>query len=100
MTSQTGKDIIAIKCGGETIPRLFSKKIKIEHIPGSTVQIFIQFVLIVWQVEGYLKILKLTFRSLAFTLYKAFLKNKKRSGTSLPGSFFAWLLKKNSSAMF
>ena len=86
MTSQTGKEIIAIQCGGETIPRLFSKKIKIEHIPGS---IFIQFVFIVWQFEGYLKILKLTFRSLAFTLYKAFLKNTKSSGTSLPGSFFA-----------
>ena len=41
MTSQTGKEIIAIQCGGETIPRLFSKKIKIEHIPGSIVQIFI-----------------------------------------------------------
>ena len=25
----------------------------------------------------------------------AFLKNKKNSGTSLPGSFFAWLLNKN-----
>ena len=23
------------KCGGETIPRLFSKKVKIEHISGS-----------------------------------------------------------------
>ena len=29
------------------------------------------------------------------TLYKAFLKNKKISGTSLPASFPVWFLKKN-----
>ena len=34
-------------------------------------------------------------RPLAFTIYKAFLKNKKRPGTSLPASFLAWFLKKN-----
>ena len=31
----------------------------------------------------------------ALTSYKAFLKNKKRSGTSLSVSFSAWFLKKN-----
>ena len=31
----------------------------------------------------------------AFPLYQAFLKNKKRSGTSLPVSFSASFLKKN-----
>ena len=63
------------KCGGETSPRSFSEK--------------------VWQVEGYRNILKLSCRPLAFTSYKAFLKNKKRSGTSLPASFSAWFLMKN-----
>ena len=32
---------------------------------------------------------------LAFTIYKAILKYKKRSGTSLPVSFCAWFSKKN-----
>ena len=33
--------------------------------------------------------------TIAFTSNKAFLKNKKRCGTSLPASFSAWFLKKN-----
>ena len=36
---------------------------KIEHISGSTVQNFTQFVFVVWQVEGYRNILKRNFRS-------------------------------------
>ena len=44
---------------------------------------------IVCQVHGYQDILKLSCRPLAFTPYKAFLKNKKRSKTSLPASFSA-----------
>ena len=39
-------------------------------------------------------LLKLSWRSLAFTSYKAFKENKKRSGTSLPASFSTWLLNK------
>ena len=35
------------KCAGETIPRPLSKKIKIEHISGSIVYSFKQFVSIV-----------------------------------------------------
>ena len=31
----------------------------------------------------------------SFTSFKAFLKSKKKSGTSLPASFSAWILKKN-----
>ena len=42
----------------------------------------------------YLAILKPSSRPLAFTTYEAFLKNKKRSGTSMTASFSAWLLKK------
>ena len=38
---------------------------------------------------------KVRWRTLAFTSHKAFLKNKKRSGTSLPASFSAWLFKEN-----
>ena len=34
-------------------------------------------------------------RPVAFTSYKAFFKNKKRSGTSLPASFSEWISKKN-----
>ena len=69
------------RCGGETSPRPFPEK-KIEHISRSIVSNFIQFVFIAWQVEGYRNILKLSCRPLAFTLFEAFLKYKKRSGTS------------------
>ena len=55
----------------------------------------VQFAFIVCQVEDYRNILKLSCWLLAFTSYKAFLKNKKASGTSLPASFSAWFLKKN-----
>ena len=41
------------ECAGETIFRPFSKKIKIEHISGSVVSSFIQFVLSVCQFDGY-----------------------------------------------
>ena len=40
------------------------------------------------------KTLKLSGNLIAFTSYKAFLKNKKRSGTSLPGLLSARFLKK------
>ena len=64
-------------------------KIKMKHITGSIVESFIQLVFIDCHVEGYLKILKISYKPLDFTSYKAFLKNKKRSGTSLPASFSA-----------
>ena len=48
-----------------------------------------QFVFIVCRVEDYRNMLKLTCRPLALTSYKAFLKNKERSETSLPASFSA-----------
>ena len=64
-------------------------------ISGSIAQSFMQFVFIVCQVERYRNILKLGCRPLARTSSKAFLKNKKKSGTSFPGSFFAWFLKEN-----
>ena len=42
-----------------------------------------------------LNILKLSCRQLTFASDKTFLKNKKRSRTSLATSYSAWLLKKN-----
>ena len=53
------------------------------------------FCSIVCEVKDYRKWLKLSCRSPAFTSYKFFLTNKKRSGTSLSASFSAWFLKKN-----
>ena len=53
-----------------------------------------QFVFIVCLIEGYRNILKLSCRLLAFTSYKALLKNKNRSGTSIPAPFSASFLKK------
>ena len=54
-----------------------------------------QFALIVFQVEDYRYILKVSCGPLALTSYKDFVKNKKRSGTSLPASFSTWFLEKN-----
>ena len=54
---------------GETIPRPFSKTLSISLV--------IQFVVIVCQVEGYQNVFKLSCRSLAFTSYRSFLKNKE-----------------------
>ena len=86
-----------IKCGGETISGPLSKKKKknkIQLISGSVVLSFIQFVFLVYHVNGHRNILKLSCRTLAFTSHKAFLK-KQRSGASLPFLFSAWFLKKN-----
>ena len=57
------------KCGGETSPRPFSEKLQINNISGSMVESFIQFAFIVWEIEGYRNILKLSYRPLAFTSY-------------------------------
>ena len=48
-----------------------------------------------YNVEGYHNILKVSCRPLAFTSFKVFLKNKKRSGTSIPASISERFLKKN-----
>ena len=82
------------KFGVETIPRPFSKKSKLSISLDQQFKSFVQFVFIVFQVQVYLKILKLGCRALAFTSYKAFLKSKEASGTSLSASFSAKLLKK------
>ena len=77
------------KCGGETIPRPFYQN-QIEHTSGPIVYTsFIQFVYIVYQVEGYRNIIKLSCRQLVFNSFKAFIKTKRMSGTSFLASFSA-----------
>ena len=51
------------------------------------------------QVEVYKIILNISCWPLALTLHEVFLKNKKRSGTSLPTSFSTWFLKNNISRL-
>ena len=63
-----------------------------QYISESIAKSLMQFVYIVCQVESCQNILKLSYRPLAFTLCKAFLKNQKRSRTGLPSSFCYILL--------
>ena len=70
------------KSGGETIPRIFSKKSKLSVSLDQQSEINIQIVV-------HQNILKLRDLKLSFILYKAFSNNKKTSGTSLPASFSA-----------
>ena len=76
------------------VKKLFRHPIRIEHISGSIFYSFIYFAFFC-KFEDYWNWLKLRFRPRAFTSNKVFLKNKKRSGTSLPASFSAWFLNKN-----
>ena len=75
------------KRGVETIPRSFSKKTKLSIYLIQQSKILYSLFLLYFQVEGYGNILKLSCRPLAFTSHITFLKDKKRSATSLPGSF-------------
>ena len=77
------------KCGGETIPRPFSKKEKLSTSLGHILKYYNLF-LFYAQIEVHQNILKLRCFTLSFILYKVFSKNKKRSGASLPTSFSAW----------
>ena len=54
------------KCGGETIPKPISKKIKLS-ISLDKLSKILMFVFIVCQVDDYRNILKLSCRALAFT---------------------------------
>ena len=80
------------KCGQETSSRPFSEKLKLSMSPDQYSKVLYIF-FIICQVEGYQKILKLSFRPLSFISYKAFLKNKKRSRINLPALFSARFLK-------
>ena len=66
-------------------------KNKIGYISGLTVWNVRMFL---FQVKINQNILKLSCWPRAFTFYKTFLKNKKKSGTSLPTCYPAWFLKK------
>ena len=83
------------KCGGETSYRPFPEKSKFSISVDQQSKVLyslhvqhVQFLLYV-QVEGYRNILKLRCRPIALASYKAFLKNKNRSATSLLLSFSA-----------
>ena len=78
-----------IKCDGEISPRPISGKLRLTIFLDQYSKALYSFVLMVSQVGGYRNILKQICRPLAFTSYYAFLKNKMRSGTSLPASFYA-----------
>ena len=72
------------KYGGETILKPFSKKSKLSISMDQQSKVSYSFTLLNVQVEGYRNTLKLSCRPRAFTSYKASLRNKKRSETSLP----------------
>ena len=65
-------------------------KIQIEHISGSIVFKKVLYSLFLLYNNMFKRnMFKLSCRPLVFTSYKAFLKNKERSGISFPGSFSA-----------
>ena len=83
------------KFGTETIPRPFSKKSKLSislWINILMFYIFCFYYLPSWRLS---KVIETKLQTTCFNSYKAFLKNKKSSGTSFPASFSAWFLKKN-----
>ena len=82
------------KCGREANSRGFYKKSKLSIYLDQMSEILWSF-FIVCSSEVYQNILKLKCWSFALTLYLAFLKNKKKSGTCLSISFPVWCLKKN-----
>ena len=84
-----------IKYGGRTSPRPFHKKSDLSISLDQHSDVLNSLFLLYVQVEGYLNILKLRCITLDFTSYKAFSKNKKRSGISPWTLFSAWFSKKN-----
>ena len=86
-------EISYTKCGGESSPKLFSEKLKLSVSLNQQSKRLKQSVFIVCQIEGYRNILRLSCRPLAFTSQQAFLKNKKRSSTSLPCLIFCIIFK-------
>ena len=83
------------KSGGETSPRPFHKKAKLNRfLDQQAKRLYSQFLVYVI-VENHQNILKIRYWSFAFISYKALSKTKKRSGTSLPISFSAAHLQKD-----
>ena len=77
------------KCVGETSPKTFSKTLKLSIPLDQQPEILHWSLFLYIQFKDYQKLLKLKRWLIAFTSDKAFLKSKKRSGTSFP----AWFLK-------
>ena len=65
------------RCGGETIPKLYSKNSKSSKSQDQFYKSFIQFVFIVCKFGSYRNILKLNSRPLVFTSWKAFPRTKR-----------------------
>ena len=84
------------KCSGVTIPRPFSKKPNWAYLWINS-QKFYTACFYCMQGQWLLKYIKLIYSPLAFISCKAFLKNKKRSRTTLPVLFSQSVLKKNMS---
>ena len=57
------------KCGGKTSLRPFSRKLKLTIYQDQWSKVFLQFVVIVFQVEGYQNAWKLSYRPFVFTSY-------------------------------
>ena len=78
------------KCGGEAISIHFSKKAKLSTYLDQKCRVSYSLLLLYIKMKAIkTKAYKLSCRSLDFTSYKAFSKNKKRLGTSPPVSFSA-----------
>ena len=76
------------------------QKIEIELISGLKLKLSLKFLTLLYCIPswGLSKCIKTKLHTTCFYLiYKAVLKNKKRSATSLPISFSAWILEKNNS---
>ena len=86
--SQNGLEILPV------FPDLFLNNQNWAYLWINSLTFYIQIVFIVCQVEDYRNVLKRGCRPFAFTSNKAFLKKTKRSGTSLPASYFRWFWRK------
>ena len=78
--------------GENLFPDSFQKKKKLSISPDQQAKVLYSLFLLYAKLRA---ILKLSCRPLAFASYKAFIKNKRRSATSLSASFPAGFLKKN-----
>ena len=76
------------KCGEETSPRPFSEKLKWAYIWINSLKFYTVcfYCLASW---GLLKYIKTKLQTTCFQLILSFLKNEKRSGTSLLASYSA-----------
>ena len=69
-------EIFHPKCGGETSPRPFPKRSKLNNLLINSIK-FHSLLLLYVKVEGYQNVLELRCRPLASTSYQAFLKKQK-----------------------